>query len=205
MWGIDNFKTNDKIREINNIVSISSVEDPINTEVIDDNNYKFIDVNFDKLINLNDEVVGWIKIPGTNINYPFVQHSDNSYYLNHSFDKTYNNAGWIFLDYRNNIDLLNTNSIIYAHGRVDGTMFGSLKNILSDKFDIEKNNVVKISTPYNNYIFEMFSIYHIPTSNDYLYVGFDDNKYSEFLDLISNRSMIDFNVDVDPNDKLITL
>ena len=70
-----------------------------------------IDINFNELKNINNDVKGWIKVNGTNINYPFVQSKNNKYYLTHSFDKSYNSAGWLFLDYRNN----NKNTIIYAH------------------------------------------------------------------------------------------
>ena len=58
---------------------------------------RVIGVDFTPLIAINPEVVGWIQVKGTNINYPFVQHSDNSYYLKKSFDRSYNSAGWDYL------------------------------------------------------------------------------------------------------------
>ena len=70
-----------------------------------------IDVDFTELKKVNSDVKGWIQVNGTNINYPFVQTKDTKFYLNHSFDKKYNDAGWVFLDYRNNIDLSNKNNI----------------------------------------------------------------------------------------------
>ena len=70
-----------------------------------------------KLLKENQETVSWITVNGTNINYPVVQHSDNEYYLNHSFDGSENSAGWIFLDYRNNIENTEKNTIIYGHSR----------------------------------------------------------------------------------------
>ena len=73
---------------------------------------KFIDVDINKLKTFNPDTIGFIKVMGTNINYPFVQTLDNDYYLNRSYDKTYNNAGWIFLDYRNN-EFNDKNSKIY--------------------------------------------------------------------------------------------
>ncbi len=85
-----------------------------------------INVNFNDLKKNNPDVAGWLKVNGTNINYPFVQASDNKYYLIHSFNKSYNAAGWVFLDYRNN-NTNNKNTILYAQGRNDKTMFGSLK------------------------------------------------------------------------------
>ena len=88
---------------------------------------------------------------GTNINYPYVQTTDNDYYLTHAFNKTRNSAGWVFLDYRNNPDLSDKNNIIYAHGRYDNTMFGTLKNALTNGWLKNKDNfVIKLSTPYEN-------------------------------------------------------
>ena len=70
---------------------------------------------------INNKTVGWIQVNGTNI----VQTANNDYYLTYSFDKSYNNTGWVFLDYRNNLKKLNKNIILYAHGRTDKTMFGT--------------------------------------------------------------------------------
>ena len=92
-------------------------------------------VDFDELLKINPDTRGWIYIHNTNVNYPFVQSQDNSYYLNHSFDKSYNNAGWVFLDYRNDLsDFNNKNTILYAHNMNNKTMFGTLINILSNDF-----------------------------------------------------------------------
>ena len=71
-----------------------------------------IDVDIEKLIEQNDDTVGWINVNNTNINYPFMQTNDNKYYLTHAFDKSWNDAGWLFLDYRNNI---NNNKILNHH------------------------------------------------------------------------------------------
>ena len=87
LWWEDNNKTKAQIKIIYELLDI----DP---ETIQEDSSKFRDINFEELKKNNDEVVAWIQVPGTNINYPVVKHSDNSYYLNHSFDKSFNNAGW---------------------------------------------------------------------------------------------------------------
>ena len=71
-----------------------------------------LNVDFSELKKINNNVKGWVQVNGTNINYPFVQANDNKYYLTHSFDKSWNSAGWLFLDYRNNI---NNNKILNHH------------------------------------------------------------------------------------------
>ena len=128
LWLNDNKKTDTEIKTIQNIADNSKD----NTQQID----------FDKLKSINNEVIGWVSVSNTNVDYPFVQHSDNSYYLTHSFYKDKNNAGWVFMDYRNKTDFSDMNSILYAHGRVDGTMFGSLKNTLSNDWYDKKEYYV---------------------------------------------------------------
>lgn len=201
LWGIDNYKTNKEINKIKEIVNVDEID------TTGDDVGKFINVDFEELKKVNSDVVGWIRVDGTNIDYPFVQYKNNNYYLNHSFDKSVNDAGWVFLDCRNNIDELDTNTIIYAHGRVDGTMFGSLKNTLDSDFVKDKDEqLVKVSTLNNSYIFEIFSAYRIPTTDDYLYNNFGSSQdYETFLDTIKNRSIYNFSVDVLNTDKIITL
>ena len=136
-----------------------------------------INVNFKDLKKINNDTVGWIQVNGTNINYPFVQTKDNTYYLKKDFNKKYNSAGWVFMDYRNNISNFDKNTILYAHGRVDGTMFGSLKNIIkSNWYNVKSNHVVKLSTEYENTLWQVFSIYRIPQTSDYLNIDFSSVK-----------------------------
>lgn len=218
-WSIDSNKTNQQIEEIQNITTIYEVEDNENTQIIeqdgipDSNPYwdyikmNLINVNFNDLKKTNNQTVGWIQVNGTNINYPFVQAPDNSYYLTHSFDKSYNRAGWVFLDYRNNIQLLNKNTIIYAHGRTDKTMFGTLKNILNNSWlDNPNNYVIKVSTEYENTLWQIFSAYHIPTTSDYLKINFNNNEeFLEFANMLINRSQFNFNTTINENDFILTL
>ena len=209
IWYKDNQATNDQIRKLQDIVQINEPKDTITTEMLDSSRFSdvpLLSVDFTNLLTLNEEVIGWIQIPNTNINYPFVQHEDNSYYLTHSFDLSNNNSGWLFLDYRNSFDSLDTNTIIYAHGRVDGTMFGSLKNVLTDNWLDKEQYYIKVSTLSYNYLFEIFSAYHIKTTNDYLETNFNNNiEYSEFLDTIKSRSMVSFDTTVSTKNKIITL
>ena len=178
------------------------LEEIANVSVIKDSN--FLSVNFDELSKNNDEVVAWLQVLDTDVNYPIVKHNNNSYYLNHSYDKSWNSSGWPFLDYRNDINDLVSNNIMYGHGRVDGTMFGSLRNLLN--LDNGKHSI-NVSTPYNNYIFEIFSIYLISGTNDYLSTGFENNdEFFKFYELIKNRSIIKYNeMNIESTDKILTL
>lgn len=166
-----------------------------------------IDVNLSSLIKKNNDTKGWIKVNGTNINYPFVQTKDNSYYLTHSFNKEYTKAGWIFLDYRNDINSFDKNTIIYGHSRKDKTMFGSLKYVLNDNWYNDTNNhLINISTEANSTLWQVFSVYHIRTENYYLMNVFDnDSDYENFITTLKNRSIFNFNANVSKEDNILTL
>lgn len=213
MWIIDNSNTNDIIKKVANTYEIN--EKSYDNEVIINENekdiyfdymkLKFIDVDINKLKTFNPDTIGFIKVMGTNINYPFVQTLDNDYYLNRSYDKTYNNAGWIFLDYRNN-EFNDKNTIIYGHGRINGTMFGSLKDTLKSSWQNNKDNyIIKISTEKENSIWQIFSVYKIATTSDYLQTTFSDNEFESFISLIKGRSSYNFETNVTNEDKVLTL
>ncbi len=219
-WHLDSINTNKQIASLEEKAAIINITNNEKVEIVDQsqdipeaNPYwdyikmDLINVNFDELKKINKDVKGWIMVNGTNINYPFVQTKNNEYYLYRSFDKNHNASGWVFIDYRNNMETLDKNTIIYAHGRVDRTMFGSLKNILTNDWTSNSNNfVIKISTEKENTLWQVFSIYRIPTTNDYLKVNFNnDEEYQSFLDLLLNRSQFNFNTLVEASDKIVTL
>ena len=218
-WKIDSNKTNYEITNIQENINVEEVQDTENTEIIepvievpkenpywDYINMNMINVDFNGLKRTNPDVVGWLKVNGTNINYPFVQSSDNDYYLTHSFNKSYNGGGWVFLDYRNN-GTNNKNTIIYAHGRSNKTMFGTLKNVLNNGWLNNTNNyVIKISTETENSLWQIFSVYRIPTTSDYLQTNFnDETEYQNFLDMIKDRSSHNFDTNVASTDNILTL
>lgn len=168
---------------------------------------KIAEYDFDKLKEINTDIVGYIEVDNTNISYPVVKSSDNSYYLNHSYKKEKNNIGSIFLDYRNDLDNLSKNNIIYGHGRLDNTMFGSLNNLLdSSNLDSKESYYITLSTPNSIMTFKIFSVYTIPKEGYYIKTYFSSNKYfKEFLETIMKRSIYNFNTDVNTNDKILTL
>jgi len=220
-WKLDSNKIEQQIEQIQEIVELEDVnEETKEVEIIDQaeeipqtNPYwdyikmNLINVNFNQLKDINSNTKGWLQVNGTNINYPFVQAKDNKYYLTHSFDKSYNDAGWVFLDYRNDINNLDKNTIIYAHGRLDTTMFGSLKNILKSGWLNNSNNyVVKLSTETENTLWQVFSVYHIPTTSDYIQVNFSSNEeFTNWANMLINRSSHNFNTSVNENDNILTL
>ncbi len=204
LWYIDNQDISSEVDLVQDItpVKVITIADEKNSS----KETQYITADLGEIQKLNKEVKGWINIPFTNVNYPYVQHKDNSYYLNHSFDKSKNKAGWLFMDYRNNALELDDNTIIYGHNRLDGSMFGSLNNLTKKNYlNDTTEHIIYLSTDNYNYVFEIFSIYRIETTDDYLKTTFKDHEFADWLSLVKKRSMYNFDVEVDESDKVITL
>ena len=172
LWNKDNNKVNEITEDINNekIVKEERTDTAENINPPEDKSDDYWDyikmdmmsVNFDELKNKNSDTVGFIKVNGTNVNYPIVQTTDNSFYLKHAFDKSKNSAGWVFADYRNDMVNFDKNTVIYGHSRSNQTVFGSLKKVLNKSWYGNKNNhIIKLSTPTENTLWQIVSIYTI--------------------------------------------
>lgn len=168
--------------------------------------YKY-KVDFEALKKQNQDTVAYLKVNGTNIDYVVVKGNDNSYYLKHNFNKEYNIAGWIFADYHNKYDGTDKNFIIYGHNTKDGSMFGTLKNVLNEEWQKnEENQQIVLVTERKEYLYQVFSTYSIAPEDYYITTEFNSNdEYSDFLKTIKSRSNYDYNIDINTNDKILTL
>ena len=168
--------------------------------------------NYAKVISVlketNDDTVAWLTVNNTTVNYPVVQSINNSYYLTHDFNKKSNTLGWIFMDYRNNPEELDQNTIIYGHNIAkDKIMFGDLGRVQNSSWYLkEKNQYITFNTKNKDMQWKIFSIYKIENTNDYLYNKFEtQEEFLSFVEKMKNRSIYNFGVDVKENDKLLTL
>ena len=86
-------------------------------------------------------------------------------------------------------------------------MFGSLKNILTSKWTKNKDNyIIKMSNEFENTLWQVFSIYRIPNTSDYIQTEFkNDDEYNTFVQMLLNRSQFNFNTTVNFNDRILTL
>ena len=110
------------------------------------------------------------------------------------------------MDYRNNKNFNNKNTIIYAHNRLNKTMFGSLSEVLKESWYKNKDNhIIRISTPTENTSWQIFSVYKIKTETYYITTDFTNEEYEQFLTTIKNRSKYNFNTNLSANDQIITL
>lgn len=199
MWSKNNKETSKIINNITNMVTIKEEEKLGLSEKYN--------INFEELKNINSDTVGWLKVEGTAIEYPVVQGEDNSFYLTHTFDKTYNSAGWIFADYTNQFaEDKDKNTVIYGHNRRDGSMFCSLKDILKPEWYENKERKVIFITENEDSVYEPFSVYQIEQEQYYLTTKFKSKKeYEEFIENVKSRSIVDFYINVTKDDKIITL
>lgn len=200
-WYKDKTSNKEIVEQIKETVAVEDENE-------DKNEYKEeYTIDFNKLKEQNKETVAWIKVNNTNIEYPVVKADNNNFYLNHSFDKSENLAGWIFADYRNKFDNTDKNIIIYGHNMRDGSMFGSLKNILnSDWYENEENTNITLYTENEKCIYKVFSIYKIESEDYYIKTEFsNDNEFEQFVNTIRNRSIKKFDIDVSKEDNILTL
>lgn len=189
------------------------VEELINPpEDITDSYYKYIDypllsIDFDTLHKTNSDIKAWIKVGGTSIDFPVVQDSNNTFYLNHSVDKKENSAGSLFFDYRNNVEVLDKNTVIYGHGRLEKIMFGTLKQILDNAwYKEEQNKVVWLTTETEKILFMVVSVYTVPEETYYITTHFKGKEdYHTFLQKLTDRSLYKFYTNLNTKDKILTL
>lgn len=177
------------------------------TVIVEEENGDEYTVDFNKLKEQNNETIAWLKVNNTNVEYPVVKGTNNSFYLNHSFDKSNNSAGWIFADYRNKFDNTDKNIVIYGHNMRDGSMFGSMLNILNAKwYENEENTNITLYTENEKCMYKVFSVYKIENEDYYIKTEFkNDNEFEDFIKTLKKRSVKDFNVDVSKDDNILTL
>ena len=167
-------------------------------------------VILDKIKNLreafsNDDIVGYLKIEGTNIDYAVVQSTDNEFYLHRDLNLKNNAAGSIFMDYENNPHEIDRNIVIYGHNMRNGTKFHNLRHYRDRQF-YENNRYISFTTLYEETTWEIFAIYE--TTIDFHYIQVIFKSDDEFISLISQmkaKSLINTGIEVGPNDRVLTL
>jgi sortase B len=165
-------------------------------------------VDFDSLRQINGDVIGWIYIPDTQINYPIVQGENNDEYLYHLLTGEYNGSGSIFMDYRNDADWLDRHSVIYGHNMKNGTMFADILNYQNRDF-YKAHPTGYLLTPYGNFEIVFFAGYvanpTVPEENAWELNFADDESYLQWLSNAESRSAFQSNTVPDVQERVITL
>ena len=192
MWYIDNKKNESIKEEIKEIIENNSEDNTI---------------DFSALKEKNKEIVAYLKVNNTNIDYVVVKGNDNSYYLKHNLYKEYNRAGWIFMDYHNKLDGNDKNIVIYGHNTRDGSMFGTLRNVVTREwYENEDNHIINLVLDGEVLTYQVFSTYSIKVEDYYINTIFkDNNEFNTFINTLKKRSVYDYGVEVSGEDSILTL
>ena len=143
--------------KVSNNSNLQLIEDVFTKNKTEENTEKTI-IDWDKLSNINTDIIGWIKINDTNIDYPILKDTDNLKYLKHSFGGKYNNNGSIFT--LNNNPFQDYETVLYGHNMKSGIMFLELGKYMNKEF-FDKHSSFEIYTKNQNYKATVFSCYSI--------------------------------------------
>jgi len=154
----------------------------------------------------NRDIVGFISISGTGINYPLLQCADNDYYLKHGFDRTYMKSGSIFYDFRSDpIPDNNRNLIIYGHNMANGSMFQQLEHYTENE-EIFKGGTITIYSFEGIYTYEIFSVYFTSAYANYLDIAFrSDNDFVAWCEDREMLSLYKKDVEFDKDSHIVSL
>lgn len=133
----------------------------------------------------NNDMVGWVKIEGTEIDYPVMQNEDNEYYLHRNFEKKYRYSGLPFLDYQCDIKKPSDNLIVYAHNMKDGSMFADLLGYEDKKF-YDNHSIINFDTNYERGRYKIFAVFETKTKTE------DEFKYHEWTEFESKEEFVEF-------------
>ena len=167
--------------------------------------------DFDKLAEINPDVVGYVVVPSCGIEYPFPAAEDNSYYLTHDFNGGERWSGSIFMDYRNNANFKDSHIFLYGHHMNDGSMFAALLNYDDEEFYLKQkaadNNYFYVYTKDCVYKYEIFTTADVTFADNYDAFRLCDYTFTvkDYVDYVEQYALYDTGVTADKNDKIVTL
>lgn len=171
----------------------------------DDYAASLLDVDLAELQGVNSDVLGWISIPDTPIFYPLLQGEDNSYYLNHTWQKEYNSAGSIFVECQNSADFSSFNTIIYGHRMSDSSMFNSLRHY-SDGDYLAEHPRIYIATETGVRVYEVFAAMEVIVTDPVYWLIADQVNYKQkMIEFCLEQSVVDVGATPGVEDSLLTL
>lgn len=161
----------------------------------------------------NSDIVGWLEIPNTNINYPVLQGADNEFYMTHNYKKEKSKNGSIFLTKDYDWTLPSSNLLIYGHNLGNGAMFQELLEYESQKYYIE-HPTIRFTTSTEDAEYEIIAVfksrvYYKSEQNVFRYYYFvnatTEDEYNQFVNNAKQASLYETNATAEYGDQLITL
>lgn len=200
---------------------IQKIAHGVETETGKDDNKPAVDdtIDWDKLLDINKEIVGWIQLDNSNIDYPVLWHESDDrssqYYLTHNYQGDYDSWGSIFLDYRCTKGTDSKNTVIHGHHMDDGSMFADLLKYggTSGNLDFyKKSPTIEFDTPEADGTYKIISVFKTNTLSshgeffNYMIGNFQNDKdFMNYVYDVRVRSLFNCPVDVNEDDELITL
>ncbi len=162
-------------------------------------------IDFASLTEVNEDIVGWLRIRALDISYPVVQGEDNDYYLHRTFEKTDNFAGCLFMNCDNRDDYTDQNTIIYGHNMKDGSMFGKLKQF-NEAETFKKSKFFWMFTADRIYQYRIFSAAVVNKTGMTYQVMFKDEEFTPWITSMFENSVVENDdVTVTKDDRIMTL
>ena len=161
-------------------------------------------IDFAGLKEINPDVVGWIQMEALDVSYPIVKGTDNDHYLHYTFEGQKNAAGAIFMEYTNNSNFEDCNTIIYGHNMKNGSMFGTFRTLH------EPENLTSpylwICLPDKSYRYEIFTVHTTSATGDtYTLFSAPDDQFTQYLNKMRDASEFPVGTAPTKDDKIITL
>jgi len=153
----------------------------------------------------NEDIVGYLIIDGTSVDYLVVQAKDNEFYLTRNINKVKDSAGWIFMDYENDIKKRNYNTVIYGHNMKADAMFHSIRYYRTYDYFL-KHRFITFNTLYEEGVWEVFSFYKTDVNFDYIRVYYPNDDFFYYMAMaMKQKSMYDTGVEIQKGDRILTL
>ena len=162
------------------------------------------EIDWDELQKINPDIVGWIRLPDSNIDYPIVQGQDNDKYLHTLFDGSWGQAGCIFADANTADPFRQFNTVVYGHHMKDGTMFNNLKKFKDPEY-AKSHPVFDLYTPDRNYKLEVVAFLNCPSDSEIYETNIDQQKTKSFIDFVRKTAEYTTAVTMSENDRYVVL
>ena len=162
-------------------------------------------VDFKALEEINPDIVAWITLEDSMINYPVVQGEDNAYYLEHLFTRKVNHLGCVFMDYRTAADFSDYHTPLYAHHSQNGAMFAGIEKYKAQSF-YETHKKIRLQTPAGEYTLEPYTGLVLNAEVDFLQLNFNSpEEFVRYANQWNNDSTFASGITITEDDRIVTL
>lgn len=151
--------------------------------------YTYKEIDWDELKEINEDIIGWIYIPDTPVDYPILQGESNDTYLRTTYTGKRASAGSIFMECQNTPDFSDKNTILYGHNMRNGSMFNCLSKFSNKEF-FDAHPIVQIYTPMWSKTYKIYSVHTDVNTGDSYKISFINVMYDEWVKDMARRTLV---------------